>query len=478
MKKYIIVLLFVVALPVVAAAQVRTSYFMEGSTFRTDMNPALAPTRGYINVPVLGGLSLGVNNNFLSIDNLLYPTENGLVPFLNKAVDRNKFLDRLPRNNVLGVSFSEQLIGFGAHTKRFFWAVGVNMKMDADVNIPKDFFSLITTLGQGSYNLKGMSVGANVYMETYIGAAVPIKDFITVGARLKGLVGVANASMQVTNMMVNVTDTHVSADFRGTMQATCPVFNPNLRAGEAVNFENMMMGEDDIAQVITNPGRMFKSGGFAVDLGAEVRLLDDKLRLSAAVVDLGFISWDQSSSIEGTMGTAFSYEGIDIESGDVIVTSDEFEFAGKAASSKYAKRMNCSLNFGAEYAILRNRISFGLLSHSKFCQTYSFSELTASVNFKPVNWLTASFSHTLLNKNQPGVFGFALNLHPTGLNIFLGADFIDTKMAPWSSTGMLLPVRQRSMNLNFGLGFSLGRAKYSKAYKADMEARQAKKSAK
>ena len=218
--------------------------------------------------------------------------------------------------------------------------------------------------------------------------------------------------------------------------------------------------------------------GVALDLGFEWRLLNDHLKLSAAIADLGFISWDQSSSIEGTMGTAFSYEGIDIESGDVIVTSDEFEFAGKAASSKYAKRMNCSLNFGAEYAILRNRISFGLLSHSKFCQTYSFSELTASVNFKPVNWLTASFSHTLLNKNQPGVFGFALNLHPTGLNIFLGADFIDTKMAPWSSTGMLLPVRQRSMNLNFGLGFSLGRAKYSKAYKADMEARQAKKSAK
>ena len=478
MKRYIIVLLFIVALPVVAAAQVRTSYFMEGSTFRTDMNPALAPTRGYINVPMLGGLSLGVNNNFLSIDNLLYPTENGLVPFLNKAVDRNKFLNRLPRNNVFGLSLSEQIVGFGSHTKRFFWSAGVNMKMDADVNIPKDFFSLITTLGQGSYNLKGMSVGANVYMEAYVGAAVPIKDFITVGARLKGLVGMANASMEVTNMMVNVTDTHVSADFRGAMQATCPVFNPNLRAGEVVDFENLMMDEGDIMQLITNPGRMFKSGGFALDLGAEARLLDDKLRLSAAVVDLGFISWDSSATVEGTMGTAFSYEGFDIESGDVNVKSEEFEFVGKSASGKCSKRMNCSLNIGAEYAILRNRISFGLLSHSKFCQTYSFSELTASVNFKPVNWITASFSHTFLNKNQPGVFGFALNLHPTGLNIFLGADFIDLKMAPWSSAGMLLPVRQRSVNLNFGLGFSLGRAKYSKAYKDDMARRQSRKAKK
>ena len=478
MKRFITTLLLIVALPVVAAAQVRTSYFMEGSTFRTDMNPALAPTRGYINMPVLGGLGVGVNNNFLSIDNMLYPTENGLVLFMNKAVDRNDFLKRLPRNNNLGISLSEQIIGFGAHTKRFFWSVGVNMKMDADVNIPKEFFSLITTLGQGSYNMKGMSVGANAYFETYIGAAVPIKDFITVGARLKGLIGVANASMGVTNMMVNVTDEYVSADFKGALQATCPVFNPNLRAGEAVDFENLMMGEDDIAQLITNPGRLFKSGGFAVDVGAEMRLLDDKLRLSASVIDLGFISWDQSASVEGTMGTAFSYEGVDIESGEAIVDFDEFEFAGRASTQKYAKRMNCSLNIGAEYAILRNRISFGLLSHSKFCQTYSFSELTASVNFKPLNWITATFSHTLLNKNQPGVFGFALNLHPAGLNIFLGADYIDLKMAPWPSAGLLLPIRQRSVNLNFGLGFSLGRAKYSKAYKADMEARQMKRSSK
>ena len=130
MKRFITTLLLIVALPVVAAAQVRTSYFMEGSTFRTDMNPALAPTRGYINMPVLGGLGVGVNNNFLSIDNMLYPTENGLVLFMNKAVDRNDFLRRLPRNNNLGISLSEQIIGFGAHTKRFFWSVGVNMKMD------------------------------------------------------------------------------------------------------------------------------------------------------------------------------------------------------------------------------------------------------------------------------------------------------------------------------------------------------------
>ena len=39
-----------------ALAQSRTSYFMEGSYFRTDLNPALAPTRGYVALPAMSGV--------------------------------------------------------------------------------------------------------------------------------------------------------------------------------------------------------------------------------------------------------------------------------------------------------------------------------------------------------------------------------------------------------------------------------------
>ena len=38
-----------------AVAQTPSAYFMEGSTFRSQLNPAFAPLRGYVNIPVLGG---------------------------------------------------------------------------------------------------------------------------------------------------------------------------------------------------------------------------------------------------------------------------------------------------------------------------------------------------------------------------------------------------------------------------------------
>lgn len=33
------------------SAQSNTAYFMEGSTLRSQLNPALAPQRGYFNIP-------------------------------------------------------------------------------------------------------------------------------------------------------------------------------------------------------------------------------------------------------------------------------------------------------------------------------------------------------------------------------------------------------------------------------------------
>ena len=95
------------------------------------------------------------------------------------------------------------------------------------------------------------------------------------------------------------------------------------------------------------------------------------------------------------------------------------------------------------------------------------SELTASVNFRPTSWLSATFSHTFLNGNRPGIFGAALNIHPAVVNIFLGVDFIgtryveilpssDTEVFPMSET-IYIPRQLTSANVYFGFAFNFGR---------------------
>ena len=103
-----------------------------------------------------------------------------------------------------------------------------------------------------------------------------------------------------------------------------------------------------------------------------------------------------------------------------------------------------------------------MLSHTEFCQNFTRSELTASVNFRIGRWLSTTVSHTFLNGNQPGVLGWALNLHPPGIHLFLGADFIDTRFAVFNTGEMNIPLPQMmtSANIYFGMGFNLGKAKY------------------
>lgn len=454
MKRYITALLAAIAICSGAAAQIKTAYFMEGSYFRTDMNPALAPTRGYIQMPGLGGIGVSMNNNFLSIDNLLYKRDGKVVTFLNNGVSTDDFLKKMPETGKLNFDTQVNILGFGGHTKKMFWNAGINIRANVELAMKKDVFRLIKTLGSGRYDLTGTNVAAQSYLEAYVGFAIPVKEFITVGFRVKGLLGAANVKGDITSIYADVTDEAVRAELTGNIRGNSPYFRQDYEVGSEFDFDKIKRG--DFKDILKN----IKSGGAAIDLGVEVRLLDDKLRISGAVTDLGFICWNGNSTVNLEANGFFNYEGIDFDKSEAISDSD-FTAVMAPSTGKYASRLNCALNLGVEYNILNNHIAFGLLSHSKFCQTFSYTELTASVNFRLGRWFTTTVSHTFLNRNKLGIFGFALNMHPAGLNLFLGADYIGCSYAKLNNAP--IPKTMKSANFYFGLGFNLGKAKYMKS---------------
>lgn len=204
----------------------------------------------------------------------------------------------------------------------------------------------------------------------------------------------------------------------------------------------------------------FGNFGGAIDLGAEMSLLNDRLRVSAAITDLGFIKWSPKTHIEADARADFYFNGINLDTEEADSDGEGDIYMVNVKDAGYSTRLNCSLNLGAEYNVLDDRIGFGLLSHTEFCQTMTFSELTASVNFRPLNWVSATISHTLLSRNSLGVLGFAVNLHPTGFNLYLGADYLPLKMVKYEDAS--IPYNMKSFNFYMGIGFNLGRAKYLK----------------
>jgi hypothetical protein len=106
-----------------AAAQNPTAYFMEGSTFRSQFNPAFAPLRGYVNIPAIGGVNINVGGN-IAVDNILFSRDGKLVTLLDSSVSAADALSGLKQNNLLGMDFRMNVIGFGAFTKNHknFWS--------------------------------------------------------------------------------------------------------------------------------------------------------------------------------------------------------------------------------------------------------------------------------------------------------------------------------------------------------------------
>ena len=457
MKKILSIVAAFVALLLVdsVSAQSNTSYFMEGSYFRTELNPALAPTRGYLALPGMSGVGLNVENNFLSVENFFYKRDNQVVTALNGQVSADEFLGKLPELGKIDVNANVNILGVGFYAKRMFWNFGINLRSQTDIAMTKDLFTALKTFGNGTYDLSQISLSSNNYLEVYLGSSFPVCKFINVGVKAKFLVGLMNASVTFDELYADVQPEAVQARLRGTMRLSSPLIN-----GAAV-----IPGSELTTDMIEVPGLLtrVKSFGAAIDLGTEIRLLDDHLRVSAAVTDLGFIKWSNTGAATANVTAYADFNGINFSNSDEEPLTGELKATMGDTPDSYTTMLRCALNVGVEYAILRNRISFGLLSHTEFCNTLKYTELTASVNFRPLNWLSATVSHTFLNHNKLGILGFALNLHPAGFNLFLGADYIGMNWVRYES--IPVPYDMKSVNVYAGIGFNFGRPKHLKADK-------------
>jgi hypothetical protein len=462
MKKILLIIVAVALMAVdMVSAQSRTSYFMEGSYFRTELNPALVPTRGYLALPAMSGVGLNMSTNFLSVDNFIYQNGDEYVTALHGSVSPDDFLGNIPNVSKMALDMRLNILGVGFYKNRTFWSFGFEVRGSQSMALSKDLFTALKTLGNGTYELGNTALSADVHLDAYLGASFPVCDWASVGVKAKFLVGLMNVGAQFDSLYANVGEDSITGTLRGHWRAN-GVVTENARINADGSYT---MPAGDISTLLNN----VKSFGAAIDLGAEFRLVDDHLRISAAITDLGFIRWAPATHIGGELAGDFYFNGFDIESGKADADANfDNGVLGLDSYPGYTTMLNYSVNVGVEYNILNNHIAFGVLSHTKFCNTMTYSELTASVNFRATNWLTATVSHTFLGGNKPGIFGAAINIHPAAINIYLGVDFIDTHYVKVTDVDALpsgsiyIPHYASSLNAYFGFGFNFGRPKFLK----------------
>ena len=444
MKK-IRILLAALLVTVGAAAQNPSSYFMEGSTFRSQLNPAFAPQRGYVNFPVLGGIQVGMSGN-ISLDKIFYPRDGKLVTLLDSSVSAADALSGLKDKNLLGADTRINVIGFSAYTKnrKNFWSFDLNVRVNAEANIPYSLFDFIKNGQEG--RISDIGVISDSYLEAAFSYSFPLlDDRLYVGVRGKFLAGIVRAKSNFNRFDVSLNEDRWAVEADGSLDISAA----GLEATTEMNDSGEMVYTfDDIDFKPTSP----TGYGFAVDLGATYDILPN-LQASLAVNDLGFIGWSKTKNVTGFSSKELSFTGVNVtedgtESPDFDIDVLEFH---KGAPQSVSRMLRATINAGLEYEVWRHKIGIGLLYSARFWEYKTFHNITGSVNFHPIRWFTLTGSYSVID-NRGGAVGLGLNLCPNWINFFIGTDVLITKHTP-----QFVPVRQSIMNVTLGIGVPIGK---------------------
>lgn len=460
----IFLFLSLVAMP--AGAQfLRTSYFMEGATNRIQLNPALQPSRGYVNIPVIGSVNVSATSNSLGTQDIIDVCNND-----GNFFDNNDFFNRLSNNNRMNVSLSSDVISFGFYRGKGFWSASVGLRADVDASIPKSMFSYLRDMDNENFDvlqrgidIRNEKLNINAYTEIGVGYSRPINDRLTVGGKVKVLMGVGNLNLNVRQIALKANMPEILTQYSPSMIEDIynnPHYyeeilreNPNLvndyrtalndvhasirtdatlegslKGLELKESEPDEQGRRYVDDIDMNGFGIAGYGG-AIDLGATYKILNN-LTVSAAVIDLGFVSWSKGSNTMATADRNLTYNKDNYQdfldrtqNGEVF----DFDLIGLHIDDKTKSRttsLASTLVLGAEYGFFNNKLTAGLLSTTRFGRMRTVSELTVSANYRPNTWVNAALSYSMIQSAGKS-FGLAIKAGPFMIGtdyMYLGSD--------------------------------------------------------
>lgn len=503
----VILLMLICVLP--ANAQfLRTSYFMEGSHYRMQLNPALTPTKGYFNIPVVGAINATVSSTSLGYQDVIDIIDNG--DDFYKSAD---FMGRLKDKNTMNVNFSTEILSAGWYKGKNFWSFNVGLRTDIGANITKSMFSFLNEMDaiednwrNSSYDISGQQLNINAFGEIGLGYARQINDRLSVGGKVKVLLGVGNMELKLNKVTMNAnlpSDSRIEqlqhlgigdVDTPDKVEALSKEIN-NYHAKLAIDarlessFKGMnLTGMEEKGYIddfeFESKDMGIAGYGFGIDLGASYKILDN-LTVSASVLDLGFISWSKNSTQIATANAAgIDMQGSDYTKGiptdpDVIIRDPEgtlatiqynigrlqsdandymdrvsggdvldyemLQLRTEEASKSRKSSLAATMVFGAEYGLFNNKLGLGVLSTTRFLQPKTLTEITFSANYRPKSWFNVALSYSAIQSAGKS-FGLGLKL---GM-LFLGTDY------------MFLGKNSNSVNGFVGISIPLGGKKVNK----------------
>ena len=423
------------------------------------MNPAFGNDQGYVAMPALGNLNIGMNSN-LRVDNILYNIDGRTALFLNPKVSTSEFLSGIHDKNKITENLKIQILGAGFKAFGGYNTIEINARQDLDLNIPGSLLRLAKEgIENKTYDISNLNAHASGYAELALGHSRQINDQLRIGAKLKVLLGIANLDAnfkkaQLTlgeNEWVGITDAEIQTSIKSMKYE----IEETERGPEGAETTHRYVSGLDI------DSWGISGFGLAFDLGAEYKL-DKNWAFSASLLDLGYIGWNNnyvaSTNGERQVSTDKYIFNVDEDASNSFENEADrlmeglsalYELQDNGDMGSRSRALAATMNLGVQYTPdFYDKLSFGLLNSTRMAGKYSWTEFRLSANVAPTNIFSASANMALGTYGTS--FGWLLNFHPNGFNLFVGMDHTLGKLAKQG-----VPLSGRA-NVNIGINFPFG----------------------
>lgn len=445
-----------------SAQELRTSYFMETSNYRHQMNPALLDSP-YVGL-LFSNINIGMTGN-IGAKQFIFDT-NGLpgytgnyryTTFMDPNVDAKTFLNKLHDKNRFDLYLNYNLFSVGFKAWGGVNLLELNLRSNTNLTLPKGLFEFAKTAGEKEhYEFGGLGMRTQNYMELALGHSRDINDQWRVGGKLKFLIGAAYADFTADNVTLDMTEDAWRIQSNAQVKAS-------LLKSDVIHEDPSKNSADGRPRVkeLDNFGFSLPGFGMALDLGVTYKPIEN-LTLSAAITDLGFISWKNTHHASSQGDYTFDgfnniYIGSDKDQTEDI--DDQFDQIGDDLEEMFSvyddgtktatQALAATLNVGAEYKLpAYDKLKFGFLYTSRIHGKYSWHQGMLNVGVRPVKWFECNVNGAVTSTGVTA--GGMLSLKAPHFNFYIAADRFFSKMGKQG-----VPLNSSNGNITFGMTFPL-----------------------
>ena len=421
------------------AQQLNSAYFTNDYKFRHTMNPAYGNEQNYVSMPGFGNVNVSTMGNFgyedVIFDNPMFPStsKDRLTTFMNPYISTADALKGFNSgdNKILGdvsiTVLSAGFKGFGGYN-----TVQLNARTSFGVSMPYELFEFAKNTGNRTYNIGNISANGQAFAELAFGHSRQINEKLRVGAKVKLLFGAGRGDVNIDNVKADLAaDDKWTVSGHAKSEVSVKGFTYKTEEKE---YKEEGRGTYQYVNDVDVDGAGLGGFGLAFDLGGVYKINND-FTVSAALLDLGFIKWSNNMvAVNG--GEEFVFNGFH----DVAVNEDRGGSTLSMQGDKYSDQLadfanlqdkgdeggrttgiGATLNLGCEYTLpVYRKITFGVLSSTRFRGDYSWTEARVSANWTPLKWIDGGVNMAFGSYRNS--FGWVLNFHPKGYNFYVGMD--------------------------------------------------------